>query len=89
VGKDGVEATSSDGMTWSETTAGTTILYGISYGNGIFAAVGGGGTILISSDGTDWTNNSIAMTACTHYKVANNGSMWVLIGSFWYYSHFS
>jgi hypothetical protein len=37
-------------------------LYGVSYGNSTFVAVGGGGTILTSPDGATWTSRSSGTT---------------------------
>ena len=58
VGSSGTILTSSDGTTWISRTSGTTnTLYGVTYGNSTFVAVGDGGTILTSSDnGTTWTS---------------------------------
>jgi hypothetical protein len=48
---------STDGITWTNTTISPIIPYGITYGNGIFVAVGQAGTdrIAISEDATSWT----------------------------------
>lgn len=47
---------STDGITWTSSTMSPIIPYGISYGNGIFVAVGQAGTdrIAISTDATSW-----------------------------------
>jgi hypothetical protein len=43
VGSGGTILTSSDGVTWTQRTSGTSNrLYGVTYGNGTFVAVGGG-----------------------------------------------
>ncbi len=56
VGDTGTILTSSDGVTWTTRTSGTTnYLDGVTYGNGTFVAVGDTGTILTSSDGVTWT----------------------------------
>ena len=56
VGDNGIIFTSSDGMSWTKRTSGTTKnLYGVTYGDGLFVTVGGNATILTSSDGTTWT----------------------------------
>ena len=58
VGNVGSILTSSDGISWTERTSGTTKnLYGVTYGAGLFVTVGGNATILTSSDGTTWTEN--------------------------------
>ncbi|MER3480299.1 MAG: hypothetical protein C4327_07400 [Meiothermus sp.] len=44
------------GATWTAQTSGTTNdLIGVTYGNGIFVAVGLNGTLLTSPDGVEWT----------------------------------
>ena len=59
VGDNGIILTSSDGISWTKRTSGTTKnLYGVTYGNSTFVTVGDNGTILTSSDGTTWTNTS-------------------------------
>ena len=62
VGNLGTIITSSDGATWTkrESGAALNVLYDVTYGNGIFIAVGdtglgSTGTILTSPDGTAWT----------------------------------
>ena len=56
VGNVGSILTSSDGISWTERTSGTTKnLYGVTYGGGLLVAVGDNGTILTSSSGTSWT----------------------------------
>ena len=40
---------------WSRYAAGSNTFYGVAYGNGIFVAVGAGGTIYTSPDATTWT----------------------------------
>ena len=50
---------SSDGVNWATQPSETTnALYGVTYGNGKFFAVGGYQAILISSDGATWTTRS-------------------------------
>ena len=59
VGDNGIILTSSDGISWTKRTSGTTKnLYGVTYGNSTFVTVGDNATILTSSDGTTWTNTS-------------------------------
>ena len=59
VGDNGIILTSSDGISWTKRTSGTTKnLYGVTYGNSTFVTVGDNGTILTSSDGTTWTSRT-------------------------------
>jgi hypothetical protein len=49
VGSGGTILTSPDGVKWTRRTSGTNnLLYGVTYGNGLFVAVGDRGTILTS-----------------------------------------
>jgi hypothetical protein len=52
-------ATSADGINW--TTRTTESYVDVSYGNGIFTALGSNNTNSISSDGVTWTNYSIEL----------------------------
>jgi hypothetical protein len=46
-------------VNWTRRTSGTSNdLYGVTYGNGTFVAVGEGGTILTSPDGVTWTQRT-------------------------------
>jgi hypothetical protein len=51
--------TSSDGVNWTLQAPGTSsLLFGVTYGNGLFVAVGEFGTILTSPDGVNWTRQT-------------------------------
>jgi hypothetical protein len=57
VGDIGTILTSSDAITWTSRTSGTSNkLRGITYGNSPLVAVGKSGTILTSYDATTWTS---------------------------------
>jgi photosystem II stability/assembly factor-like uncharacterized protein len=57
VGESGTILTSSDGITWTSRTSGTSeALYVVTYGNNTFVTVCDSGTILTSKDGTTWTS---------------------------------
>ena len=59
VGRNGTILTSTNGITWTSRTSGTTnSLFGVTYGKGLFLAVGVSGTILTSSDGITWTSRT-------------------------------
>lgn len=52
----GVALTSSDGITWTKQSFGGSYnIYGVTFGNGLFVAVGSSGAILTSPDGITWT----------------------------------
>lgn len=57
--KYGLIFTSSDGKTWTQKDSGTIINYftSVTYGNGLFVAVGFGSNICTSQDGVTWTLN--------------------------------
>ena len=59
VGDNGTILTSSDGVTWTSRTSGTTkTLTTVSFTNSIFTTVGESGTILTSSDGSTWISKT-------------------------------
>lgn len=66
---------------WTERDSGVTdALYDIVRGDGLFVAVGRGGTILTSENGTSWTARDSG-TPNYLYGVAWNGSRYVAVGS--------
>lgn len=63
VGYDGIILTSSDGISWTGRTSGTSAsLSGITWSGTQFAAVGEDGIILTSSDGITWTARTSGTT---------------------------
>jgi hypothetical protein len=52
---------------------------GITYGNGLFVAVGSEGTILISPDGRSWTKQNSGTTKHLHAVAYGNG-LFVAVG---------
>jgi len=82
VGDNGIILTSSDGISWTKRTSGTTKnLYGVTYGNSTFVTVGDNGTILTSSDGTTWTNKRTSSgTTKNLYGVTYGNSTFVTVG---------
>jgi len=82
VGDNGIILTSSDGISWTKRTSGTTKnLYGVTYGNSTFVTVGDNGTILTSSDGTSWTNKRTSSGTSEHlYEVTYGNGLFVTVG---------
>jgi len=80
VGDNGIILTSSDGISWTKRTSGTTKnLYGVTYGNSTFVTVGDNGTILTSSDGTSWTKRTSG-TSEHLYEVTYGDGLFVTVG---------
>jgi len=80
VGNVGTILTSSDGISWTERTSGTTNnLYGVTYGGGLVLTVGDNGTILTSSDGSTWTSRTSGITD-NLYGVTYGGGLFVTVG---------
>jgi hypothetical protein len=80
VGNVGTILTSSDGISWTERTSGTTNnLYGVTYGGGLVLTVGDNGTILTSSDGSTWTSRTSGITN-NLYGVTYGGGLFVTVG---------
>lgn len=74
VGFDGLIATSSDGVTWTDRDSGSTEdLNSIAYSGDRFVAVGDSGTVLISDDGVTW-NLHDAGTNASLKNVAAEGN---------------
>jgi len=65
---------------WTVKTSGTTNnLYGVSYVNGIFVAVGAGGVLLTSTDGDTWTLQT-SNTSNDLHDIAFGASTYVAVG---------
>jgi len=78
-----VEGGGSVGVTWTPRIVGKK-LNGVAYGkdlngNGLFVAVGGGGTILTSPDGITWTLQTSG-TSNTLYGIAYGNGRFVAVG---------
>ncbi len=78
--------TSSDGSTWTQNTGnlGTKGLLAVSYGGGMFVAVGYGGAVLTSPDGSIWTtqNSMVGNTLdSVAHGVINGVEGFVAVGS--------
>jgi len=72
---------STDGKTWTThaTTATTQNLNSITYGSGLFVAVGNNGTLLTSTDGNTWTARS-SNTTSTLRQVTSMLNIFVAVG---------
>ena len=72
--------TSKDGSSWDvRKTATTGCLEGVTYGNGIYVAVGGNGTILTSFDAVNWHTADSVTDITLNDVVYGNGS-YVAVG---------
>lgn len=79
VGDAGTILSSTDGITWTARTSGTSAnLNGVTYG-GIYVAVGSAGTILTSADGATWAPKPSGTTSILR-NVASIGSTYVAVG---------
>lgn len=83
VGDAGTILTSTDGITWSSHTSGTTNkLNGVTHG-GIYVAVGDNGTIVISGDGGSWAAQTSPTTSILRQVtsfVSIYGTIYVAVG---------
>ena len=67
--------TSSDGTNWTIRTTGiTNVLNDITYGNGTFVAVGAGGSILTSTDGQTWIDQSASVSSSLYLSSISFGN---------------
>jgi hypothetical protein len=67
-------------VSWTQRTSGTSNwLNGVAYGNGLFVAVGDGGTILTSPDGVSWTQRTSG-TSNQLNGVAYGNGLFVAVG---------
>jgi hypothetical protein len=67
-------------VNWTEQTLGTNNwLEGVTYGNGLFVAVGKNGTILTSPDGVNWTERTSPAKAGLNGVTYGNG-LFVAVG---------
>ena len=77
----GVIFTSRDGKTWTRRVPKNRInLYGITYGNGLFVAVGDADTILTSRDGTSWRAQRTPTSDVLLTAAAYSAGTFVVVG---------
>ena len=71
------------GVTWTTRTStfGANDINFVNYGNGIFVACGGNGTIATSTDGITWTLRAANVSTNALYHVAYLNSNWVAVGA--------
>ncbi len=65
--------TSSDAISWTETKSTPIALWYVTFGNGLFVAVGDSGMIVTSTDGVRWTRQSTGTTAQLMSATWGNG----------------
>jgi len=76
-----VIATSSDGQTWTAQTAGVAqALKGVTYGNGLWVAVGDNNTILTSPDAINWTPRTSPAAATDDFVNVAFGDGYFVVG---------
>jgi hypothetical protein len=66
--------TSSDAISWTATKSTPMALWYVTFGNGLFVAVGDSGMIITSTDGVRWTRQSTGTTAQLMSATWGNGS---------------
>ena len=72
--------TSPDGVTWTLRYSWRTNLYGVTFRNGTFVAVGQDGTILTSTDGANWTQRNLSGPVAWLSSVTYGDGTFVAVG---------
>lgn len=80
IGPGGAVWTSSGGSTWGPNLVPSNKLYGVTFGNGLFVAVGEQGSILTSPNGIDWTPLQDSGTSNNLWGVAYGNGRFVAVG---------
>jgi hypothetical protein len=81
VSSNGLIWTSTDAVTWTPRTSGTTnALNAINFANGLLAIVGASGTILTSANGTSYTVRTSNVTSAL-VSVAFYNNVWLAVGT--------
>jgi hypothetical protein len=70
-------------VTWNTQTSnfGTTIIYSVAYGNGVWVAAGGGGTLRTSTDTVNWNTQTSGFTTNISSVAYGNGVWTAVAGS--------
>jgi photosystem II stability/assembly factor-like uncharacterized protein len=80
-GPETISLSNNNGLTWSSKDIDSPPLWGITYANGKFVAVGGGNNIYISEDkGANWSSEELE-TAYNLYGIAYGNSTLVAVGN--------
>jgi len=71
-----------DGTTWTTRTSGfgTTIIQGVTYGDGLYVAVGDSGKLTTSTDGTTWTTRTSGFGSTRIRDVTYGDGLYVAVG---------
>ena len=71
------------GITWTSRTSGFggTRIYGVTYGNGLYVAVGYSGTMTTSPDGITWTSRTSGFGSTRIWGVTYGDGLYVAVGS--------
>jgi len=71
------------GATWTSRTSGfgTTSIRGVTYGDGLYVAVGRDGKLTTSTDGTTWTTRTSGFGTALIYGVTYGDGLYVAVGS--------
>jgi len=81
VGNNGfIQYSDNEGDTWITRSSGSIHYYDVTYGGGLFVAVGKSGLIKTSPDGHTWTTRSSGVTGYLK-GVAHNGTNFVAVGT--------
>jgi len=70
------------GTTWTTRTSGfgTTTIYGVTYGDGLYVAVGDDGTLTTSTDGITWTTRTSGFGSTRITGVTYGDGLYVAVG---------
>jgi hypothetical protein len=71
-----------NGVDWTTRTSGfgSTLIYGVTYGDGLYVAVGESGTMTTSTDGITWTTRTSGFGTTTIRGVTYGDGLYVAVG---------